>query len=138
MGLGVSILAHADGPNDEVALRRLVDEQTAAWNRGDARAYSERFSAVGGFTNILGTVFVGREQFERRYAGIFKGMTFRQDLERLYFVRPDIAVLDLHAEMTGYARPPPGVPASPDGVLRHQAPVHSVQGGRRVVGRGLP
>jgi len=99
-----------------------VAELTDAWNRGDARAFSARFAADGSFTNVLGIVAYGREIFELRHAEIFRtiypGSVLQQSIGRLYFIRPDVAVVDVDAAVSGYLRLPPGVQAANDGALR--------------------
>jgi uncharacterized protein (TIGR02246 family) len=110
------------GLSDSRAIEALVAELTDAWNRGDARAFSARFAADGSFTNVLGIVAYGREIFELRHAEIFRtiyqGSVLQQSIGRLYFIRPDVAVVDVDAAVSGYPRLPPGVQAANDGALR--------------------
>lgn len=107
---------------DQSAIQRIISDETEAWNRGDATAYSQHFQEEGGFTNVLGTVYYGRKDFEQRHAeifsGVFKGSTLRQTIHKVRFVRPDVAIVDVDTEMTGYAKLPPGVQAGADGILR--------------------
>lgn len=107
---------------DEAAIRKIISDATEAWNRGDAKAYSQQFQENGGFTNVLGMVFYGRKDFEQRHAEIFntifKGSTLQQTIRKIRFVRRDVAVVDVDTEMTGYIRLPPGVQTGPDGILR--------------------
>ncbi len=108
--------------SDSSAIEALVARLTDAWNRGDARAFSARFAADGSFTNVLGVVAYGREIFELRHAEIFrtiyKGSVLQQSIGRVRFIRPDVAVVDVDAAVTGYLRLPPGVQAASDGALR--------------------
>ena len=60
----------AAGPQDEAAIRKLVDDEVTAWNAGDARAYAGRFSQDGSMTNIGGQVMYGHEEFEKVHARI--------------------------------------------------------------------
>ncbi len=104
------------------AIEALVAGLTDAWNRGDARAFSARFAPDGSFTNVLGIVAYGREIFELRHAEIFstlyKGSRLQQSIGKLRFIRPDVAVVDVDAAVTGSVRLPPGVQAASDGALR--------------------
>ncbi|MGA9812857.1 MAG: SgcJ/EcaC family oxidoreductase, partial [Terriglobales bacterium] len=106
--------AHSD-LSDSSAIEALVAGLTDAWNRGDARAFSARFADDGSFTNVLGIVAYGREVFELRHSEIFtniyKGSRLRQSIGKLRFIRPDVAVVDVDAAVTGYLRLPPGVQA---------------------------
>ena len=49
---------------DEAAVRAVVDEGTAAWNVGDAKAYSAHVAEDVSFTSILGVVMYGRKAVE--------------------------------------------------------------------------
>jgi uncharacterized protein (TIGR02246 family) len=107
---------------NEVAIQKIISDGTEAWNRGDAKAYSQNFQEEGGFTNVLVMVFYGRRDFEHRHAElfstIFKGSALAQSIRKIRFLRPDVAVVDVDTEMTGYTKMPPGVQAVPDGILR--------------------
>lgn len=108
--------------SSESAIRKLVDQQTKAWNRGDARRYAQSFEKDGWFTNILGQVYSGHDAFEQRHAEIFatvfKGSHLRQTVRRVRFLQPDAALVDVDTEMTGFQALPPGVCADANGVLR--------------------
>jgi uncharacterized protein (TIGR02246 family) len=107
---------------DETAIQELIEELTAAWKRGDAKAFGARYQADATFTNVFGDFYVGREAFDRRhadvFAGIFKGSTLAMKVKKLRFLRPDVAIVDLNTRLSGVAAPPPGVPVGADGALR--------------------
>lgn len=107
---------------DEAAILKIVSDGSEAWNRGDATAYSQHFQEEGGFTNVLGVVFYGRKAFEQRhseiFSTIFKGSTLQQSIRKIRFVRPDVAIVDVDTEMTGYSKLPAGVQVGADGILR--------------------
>lgn len=106
----------------EASVRALVARETAAWNRGDARGYSEAFEQNGWFTNVLGLTYSGRNAFEQRHAKIFatffRGSHLRQTVQRIRVLRPNVAMVEVDTEVTGYRSLPPGVRAGADGVLR--------------------
>lgn len=110
---------------DETAEKVLIESQlvarTAAWNRGDARGFTENFHEDGSFTNIAGTVIRGRKDFEQRiahlFATIFRGSELKTAIRRLRFLRVDIAVADVDSDISCFHGLPPGVSAH-DGVLR--------------------
>ncbi len=120
--VAIGLAARAVQPNGEAAIRTIVTAQTAAWNAGDARAYSANVAEDVGFTNILGEVRYGREAFESRHAAIFstvfKGSHLEQAIRRIRFVTADVAIVDVDTEVRGFAGLPPGVKASRDGALR--------------------
>jgi hypothetical protein len=72
---------------DETAIRKVVQDEVAAWNRGDATAYSSQFANDGTFTNIRGQFFTGHEAFLKQheviFQGIFKNTTLQQDIVSL-------------------------------------------------------
>jgi uncharacterized protein (TIGR02246 family) len=106
---------HADEARspDEAAIRQLIAAQTEAWNRHDAAAWSKDFAPDADFINIVGTVFQGRAEIEKRHAGIFASI-FKESrtqvtVRRLVFLGPEVAVVDTDHEVTGHAGLPPGV-----------------------------
>ncbi|MCY1082888.1 SgcJ/EcaC family oxidoreductase [Archangium lansingense] len=107
---------------DEASLRKLVAEQTEAWNRHDATAWSKDFAPDSEFINIVGTVFSGREEIAKRhasiFASIFKDTRAEVTVRKILFVAPSVAVVDTEHVVTGYAGLPPGVQATEPGVLR--------------------
>jgi uncharacterized protein (TIGR02246 family) len=104
---------------DERDIQTLIDELTDAWRRGDARAYGARVMPEATFTNVNGEFHFGREAFDRRYADVFAGV-FRDTalaltINKLRFIRPDVAVVDIDTELSGAQLRPPGVAVGPDG-----------------------
>jgi uncharacterized protein (TIGR02246 family) len=91
-------------------------------NKGDAHAFSAKCTEDVSFTNIAGTSHYGRAAFEQRhaelFAGIFKGSIRTQSIEKLRFLREDVAVADVKMELRGYTRLPPGIQSGSDGVHR--------------------
>jgi uncharacterized protein (TIGR02246 family) len=119
--LFATILRAQTGP-DEAALRKIIQDETTAWNNGDAEAYSQHFASDGTFTNILGMFFIGREGFRDRHAQIFKtvfrGSTKHEDIVSIKFVRPDVAIVESLQTITGYQQLLPGTSADAQGRLR--------------------
>ena len=108
----------------ETTIRRIVAEQSRAWNAGDAATYSRDVSADVSFTNLFGMVMYGAAAFEQRHAQIlatfYKGTTKNQTVRRIRFVTPDVAIVDIDNEVRGVKTMPPGIPAPPDGIIRTQ------------------
>jgi uncharacterized protein (TIGR02246 family) len=102
-------------------IQAVIDEEDAAWNAGDAVAYSARVLPDIVFTNIRGQQFAGREGFEKQHAFVFRtlyaGTHLRQTIAHLRFLTDDIAIVDTDCELSGAKALPPGY-ASADGVLR--------------------
>ena len=107
-GLAIGLLATqlgAQTASDETAIRGIVQDEIAAWNQGDAVAYSRHFAADGTFTNITGQFFTGYDAFLKQHEVIFEGRfkqtRLQQDIVSLKFVRPDVAVVEVLTSVTG-------------------------------------
>lgn len=85
--------------NDEKALHQLVYQLEAAWNAGDGAAFAEAFADEADFIHILGGYYTGRAAIETGHRMIFgtiyKGSTVRYSVEKIRFLRPDIALVFL-------------------------------------------
>ncbi len=107
---------------NEASLRKLVTEQTEAWNRHDAAAWSKDFAPDAEFINIVGTIFSGREEIEKRhasvFASVFKDSRTEVTVRKIRLIAPSVAVVDTDHVVTGYTGLPPGVQATEQGVLR--------------------
>jgi uncharacterized protein (TIGR02246 family) len=107
--------------SDKAAIEQLLRELVDAWNRGDTQSFGARYRRDGTFTNVNGTFYVGREEFNRRheevFRGVFEGTTLALTTRTLRFIRPDVAVVDIVTGLSGVRAPPPGVQAGPDGAL---------------------
>lgn len=113
--------AHAQQEQDKAAIQAIVQDQQDAWNRGDAKAFAAHFASDGSFTNIVGMQTYGVEPFtrqhERIFATIYKGSRSALTIGKLRFIRPDVAVADVDASVTGALSVPAGTPVFPDGSL---------------------
>jgi uncharacterized protein (TIGR02246 family) len=108
-------------PN-ESALRTIVQEEVAAWNAGDAVAYSRHFAPDGIFVNIRGEYRTGVQAFTNQHEflcnGPFHGSTLHQDVVSVQFVRPDVAVVEVLTAVTGIQKLSPGTNTDEKGRLR--------------------
>jgi uncharacterized protein (TIGR02246 family) len=118
----VAFTLGAKGETEEAAVRKVIQDQVTAWNRGDADAYSKNFAADGTFTNLSGMFFTGREAFRQRHEQIFKtvyrGTTKHEDIVSIRFVRPDVAIVETLQTVTGFQALLPGTTADAKGRLR--------------------
>jgi uncharacterized protein (TIGR02246 family) len=109
---------------DSNAIRNILNEETLAWNNGDAQAYSKHFSADGTFTNILGAFFIGHTDFQARhdqvFKGPFRGTTLKQDNVSLRFLKADVAITETLSSVSGFSKdgPPKGANLDEKGRLR--------------------
>src|SRR4030095_9099497 len=107
---------------DETAIRKIIQDEDAAWNRGDATAYSRQFAADGTFTNIRGQFFEGYDAFLKQHEVIFgklyKNTVLQQDIVSLKFIRPDVAVVETLSSVSGIQETAPGTSPDSKGRLR--------------------
>ena len=113
--IGTTALAQttvAGNPDDIKAIEALVRSNP-----------SDHVTEDVSFTNIFGTVRFGREEFIKRHREIaqtfFKGATAKSSITKLRFVRPDVAVVDVAGELSGFEKVYPGLPVGKDGILRN-------------------
>ena len=118
----VGTISEAQNGADEDAIRDILKEEVAAWNKGDADAYSRHFAEDGTFTNLPGMFFQGREAFRERHEQIFygayRGSTKQSDIVSLKFVRPDVAIVESLQTISGFQKLLPGTSADAKGRLR--------------------
>jgi uncharacterized protein (TIGR02246 family) len=62
IALVATIAAMSQPASDEIAIRKIIQEEITAWNAGDAVAYSRHFASDGTFTNVRGQFFTGRQR----------------------------------------------------------------------------
>jgi uncharacterized protein (TIGR02246 family) len=119
----VALIAFTHKPSaDEIAVREIIQEEIAAWNSGDAAAYSRHFASDGTCTNIRGQLFSGRQAFTQQHEYLFKGpfhgSTLQQDVVSLKFARPDVAIVEVLTSVTGIQKLSPGTNTDSKGRLR--------------------
>jgi uncharacterized protein (TIGR02246 family) len=107
----------------EDAIRKLLDEQIAAWNAGDAEGWCRDFTEDSEFVNIIGARFENRDANLRRhaelFATIFKGSRLAMRETRIRMLGDFTATADLVLDLTGFSKLPPGIrPSIGNDVLR--------------------
>jgi uncharacterized protein (TIGR02246 family) len=104
------------------AVDQLLGELAGAWNASDARAWAARYSPDGTFANTNGTLDLGRDAVvrtaEEAFQGVLAGTKLSLAVRKLRLIRPDVAVVDLDARVSGMAVPPPGDSNGPGGEVR--------------------
>jgi uncharacterized protein (TIGR02246 family) len=85
--------------SEERALHGMVYQMEAAWNAADSAAFAELFADDADFIHILGGYYTGRAAIEAGHRMIFgtiyKGSTVRYSVEKIRFLRPDVAIVFL-------------------------------------------
>ncbi|MGC2109524.1 MAG: SgcJ/EcaC family oxidoreductase [Candidatus Korobacteraceae bacterium] len=89
--------------SDERALHGLVYQLEAAWNAADGASFAALFADDADFIHILGGYYTGRAAIEAGHRMIFgtiyKDSTVRYSVEKIRFVRPDVAIILLRQHL---------------------------------------
>jgi uncharacterized protein (TIGR02246 family) len=84
---------------EERALHGMVYHLEAAWNAADDGAFAEPFADDADFIHILGGYYTGRAAIEAGHrmiwGTIYKSSTVRYSVEKIRFLRPDVAIVSL-------------------------------------------
>ena len=106
----LSAPAHADDASDEAAIRQVIADMEAAWNRGDFRGY------MGGFQNP-GVVFVSKGRFQDGWQGTldhyirdYGGDPARRGRLRFFDIKVEMLAPDAAQLISRYELDRPGAP----------------------------
>jgi uncharacterized protein (TIGR02246 family) len=107
---------------EEALIRKAVDAEEDAWNRADAKAFAARFQEEGSLTDVLGALSRGRAEIERRqselFTAYFKGSLLALKVRKIRFLKPDVAIVEIDTEMSGFHKAPPAVYVDAEKVIR--------------------
>ncbi|MBI1209919.1 MAG: SgcJ/EcaC family oxidoreductase [Alphaproteobacteria bacterium] len=99
---GASLLSH-DHTDDDRAIADIVARAEAAWNKGDAEAFCAEMADDVDFINVLGERHQGRDGVVRGhqfiFSTIYKDSRVRYTIDRIRYVRPDVALAFMHAKL---------------------------------------
>ena len=88
---------------DEQALSQIVAKLEEAWNAGDSAAFTSYFTDDATFIHIFGGQLDGRTAIQAIHRQIFdtiyKGSRNHFTLQRIRFLRPDVAMVFVHAHL---------------------------------------
>lgn len=94
---------------DEERIKKVLTDFTDAWNKHDAKAFSNVFSEDADFTNVVGKGSTGRNEIEKFHAPGFstrwKDSYQKITQSKIRFIKPDVAAVDAWWEMTGIKGP---------------------------------
>ena len=100
-----SAIAQTGTKTEDDAIRAVMDRFMDAWNRHDVHAFAAVFAEDADFTNVRGQGASGRAKIEefhaRPFATMFKDSHQKYTDIKIRYLRPDIAAVDVHWEMTG-------------------------------------
>ena len=107
---------------EEPLVRKAVEAEEDAWNRADAKAFAARFQEDGSLTDVLGAVSHGRAEIERRqselFSSHFKGGLLALKVRKIRFLKPDVALVEIDADLSGFHKAPPVVFVDAEKVIR--------------------
>jgi len=87
--------------DDRAALDTIVRNLEAAWNAGDGTAFGAPFAPDADFVNIRAEHFKGRDAIAAGHAAILRtiyaGSTNRYTVESARLLRPEVALVHVHA-----------------------------------------
>ena len=90
-------------PVDRAAIDTIVRQLEAAWNAMDGAAFGAPFADEADFVTIRGEHIRGRDAIAAGHAAIFRtiyaGSTNRYTVERARLLRPEVALVLVHAIM---------------------------------------
>ena len=90
---------------DEERIKKVLTDFTDAWNKHDAKAFSNVFSVDADFTNVVGKAASGRSEIEKFHAPGFatkwKDSNQKITQSKIRFIKPDVAAVDAWWELTG-------------------------------------
>ena len=88
---------------DRAALETIVHQLEAAWNAMDGAGFAAPFAADADFVNIRGEHFHGRPAIAAGHTAIFNsiyaGSTNHCAVEDVRLLRPEVAVVRVHATL---------------------------------------
>jgi uncharacterized protein (TIGR02246 family) len=88
---------------DEQAINDILKQLEAAWNASNSKTFAALFAEDANFTHIYGGQVDGRPAIEASHRHIFdtiyKGSRATFQLQNIRFVRPDVAIVFLRANL---------------------------------------
>jgi uncharacterized protein (TIGR02246 family) len=95
----------AGSAGDEAAIRRVLEERNAAYNKHDAKAIAAVYAADVDLVTGTGRYLAGRAEVERYYAesfnGVDKNATVETENSKVRFLTGDVATLDIDGVVVG-------------------------------------
>lgn len=110
-----------DPAAEEPALRKAMDDEEAAWNRADAKALAALFRDDATYADAFGGIARGRAEVDKRIAEVlsaWRGTRIALKVRKVRVLKPDVALVEADAELTGWKKLPSGFKADADQTLR--------------------
>lgn len=114
--------------SDKESVQSLVVEALEAWNRKDAKAFSEYFIEDAEFTDVVGPLMPRSSEIERLHIPPLSTVLKKAHLQvqelRIKAIRHDVVSVDVRWETTGHTKPD-GTPLPPRHGLLHLIVIES-------------
>jgi uncharacterized protein (TIGR02246 family) len=95
--------------NDEEGIKKVLINFVDAWNKHDAKIFSNVFSTDADFTNVFGKGASSRTEIEKFHALVFSTKfkdSYQQiNKSKIRLIKPDVAAVDAWWELTGIKGP---------------------------------
>lgn len=102
-------MSESMNPSDRAAIEKIVAGLETAWNAADGPGFAAPFSPDADFVNIRAEHHKGRDVIGAAHTGIFRtvyaGSVNRLTLESARLIRPDVALIHVHALLKTPAGP---------------------------------
>ena len=109
LALSFPEIARCQQPDDEKAIRGVVQQMTDAFNNHDAKAALSMYTEDADFVSVRGEAEHGAAHAEQGLTRIFatraKNATLRTLDVQVRFVRPDVALVHVRNELNGLVTP---------------------------------
>ena len=110
-----------DPATEEPALRKAMDDEESAWNRADAKALAASFRDDATYADAFGGVARGRAEVDARVSQVvaaWPGTRLALKVRKVRVLKPDVALVEADAELTGWKKLPPGFRAEDGTTVR--------------------
>jgi uncharacterized protein (TIGR02246 family) len=99
----LGVAAEKGTPEDEVAIRQVIADWKAAFNRHEVNPDAIAFAFSGDFdmVNPAGAYVKGKPDLREAFKTFLKNARKVETVDRIRFIRPDVALVDGSYEFTG-------------------------------------
>ena len=94
-------IAQKNVTDDEQAIRKVIADEISAWNRHEADLVPEALAEDYDIVLPTGQYFRGKPHLGKAFSTILKNAHKVAFVERIRFVRPDVALVDGKFEISG-------------------------------------
>lgn len=97
----LSAMAKQNATEDEQVIRKLIADETIAWNRHEANLTPEALAEDSDIVLPTGQYFKGKPHLGKAFDTFLKNAHKTTCVDRIRFVRPDVALVDGQFEISG-------------------------------------